>query len=213
MPNKNTIGVFAHANAGKTTVTEQLLKSAGIIKSVGRVDHGNTVTDNLKVEQERGITVRSSLVSFSAGENNYNLIDTPGHIDFVAEVERSMSVLDCAIMVVSGVEGVEAQTYQIYKSLSENNIPTIVFVNKMDRVGASLSGVKKDFDANLHGQFVYLNKIDNGKVVNFSNDEIAEQLAEFDEDSFDKYVNNKNIKSSERLLMTEKRCRYSLAVP
>lgn len=200
MPNKITIGVFAHANAGKTTVTEQLLKSAGVIKSVGRVDYGNTVTDNLKVEQERGITVRSSLVSFSAGKNNYDLIDTPGHIDFIAEVERSMSVLDCAIMVVSGVEGVEAQTYQIYKSLSENNVPTIVFINKMDRFGASLSEVKKDFDANLHGRFVYINKVDNGKITNFSNDEIAEQLAEFDEDSYDKYVNNKKIKSVERLL-------------
>lgn len=200
MPNKITIGVFAHANAGKTTVTEQLLKSAGVIDSVGRVDYGNTVTDNLKVEKERGITVRSSLVSFSAGKNNYDLIDTPGHIDFVAEVERSMNVLDCAIMVVSGVEGVEAQTYQIYKSLRDNNIPTIVFVNKMDRLGASLLGVKKDFDANLNGQFVYMNCVKDGKIVDFSNDEIAKQLAEFDEDSFNKYLDNKKIQSLKRLL-------------
>ena len=201
MPNKITIGVFAHANAGKTTVTEQLLKTAGVIKSVGRVDHGNTVTDNLKVEQERGITVRSSLVSFSAGKNNYDLIDTPGHIDFVAEVERSMSVLDCAIMVVSGVEGVEAQTYQIYKFLSENNIPTVVFVNKMDRHGASLSSVKKDFDSNLQGNFIYMNKVDkNGKIVDFNNNEVAEQLAEYDEDTFEKYINEKKIKSLDRLI-------------
>ena len=200
MPNKITIGVFAHANAGKTTVTEQLLKSAGVIQSVGRVDHGNTVTDNLKVEQERGITVRASLVSFSAKKNNYDLIDTPGHIDFVAEVERSISVLDCAIMVVSGVEGVEAQTYQIYKSLIENNIPTVVFVNKMDRFGASLSGVKKDFDTNLHGNFVYINNVDGGQIVDFSNDEIAEQLAEIDEDSFEKYMNGQRVESMERVL-------------
>lgn len=200
MLNKITIGVFAHANAGKTTVTEQLLKSAGVIESVGRVDHGDTVTDNLKVEKERGITVRSSLVSFSAGKNNYNLIDTPGHIDFVAEVERSMRVLDCAIMVVSGVEGVEAQTYQIYNSLTENNIPTIIFVNKMDRLGASLSKVKSDFDSNLHGRFIYINKVDDGKIIDFSDDEIVEQLAEFDEESFDKFVNNEKIKSRERLL-------------
>ena len=201
MPNKITIGVFAHANAGKTTVTEQLLKCAGVIKSVGRVDHGNTVTDNLKVEQERGITVRSSLVSFLAGKNRFDLIDTPGHIDFVAEVERSMSVLDCAIMVVSGVEGVEAQTYQIYKSLTENNIPTIVFINKMDRHGASLEKVKKEFDANLRGKFIYLNKVDeNGKIENFNNDDIVEQIAEFDEDTFEKYINNKKIKSTDKIL-------------
>ena len=201
MPNKITIGVFAHANAGKTTVTEQLLKCAGVIKSVGRVDHGNTVTDNLKVEQERGITVRSSLVSFLAGKNRFDLIDTPGHIDFVAEVERSMSVLDCAIMVVSGVEGVEAQTYQIYKSLTENNIPTIVFINKMDRHGASLEKVKKEFDANLRGKFIYLNKDDeNGKIENFNNDDIVEQIAEFDEDTFEKYINNKKIKSTDKIL-------------
>lgn len=200
MANKITIGVFAHANAGKTTVTEQLLKHAGVIKSVGRVDYGNTVTDNLKVEQERGITVRSSLVSFQANNNKYDLIDTPGHIDFVAEVERSMSVLDCAIMVVSGVEGVEAQTHQIYKSLSENNIPTIVFVNKMDRLGASLSKVKEDFDSNFQGKFIYINKVEKDKIVDFSNEELAEQLAEFDEVSLDKYINNKKIISTDRII-------------
>lgn len=200
MPKKITIGVFAHANAGKTTVTEQLLKSAGVIQSVGRVDYGNTVTDNLRVEQERGITVRSSLVSFYADKNHFDLIDTPGHIDFVAEVERSMNVLDCAIMVVSGVEGVEAQTYQIYRSLSDNNIPTIVFVNKMDRIGASLASVKKDFDVNLHGHFVYMNNVENGKIIDFDNDEMTEQLAEFDEYSFDRYFSNKKVKSLERLL-------------
>lgn len=189
--NKITIGVFAHANAGKTTVTEQLLHNAGIISSVGRVDHGDTVTDNLKVEQERGITVRASLVSFNAGQNAFNLIDTPGHIDFVAEVERSMSVLDCAIMVVSGVEGVEAQTYQIYNSLRANNIPTIVFVNKLDRKGASLTKVKSEFASELKGNFIFLNTFNDGKIVNLSNNDICEQLAEFDEECLDAFVENK----------------------
>lgn len=188
--NKITIGVFAHANAGKTTVTEQLLHNAGVISRVGRVDHGDTVTDNLKVEQERGITVRASLVSFNAGENTFNLIDTPGHIDFVAEVERSMSVLDCAIMVVSGVEGVEAQTYQIFKSLKANNIPTIVFVNKLDRKGASLAKVKAEFASELRGDFVYLNAYSDGKVLPLSKSEICEQLAEYDEECIDAFLKN-----------------------
>ena len=125
-----TIGIFAHANAGKTTITENLLYETNVIKNIGRVDTGNTVTDSMKIEKERGITVRSSLVSFDVNGKRVQLIDTPGHVDFSAEVERAINVLDGAILAISGVEGVEAQTYTIWKALREKNIPTIFFINK-----------------------------------------------------------------------------------
>ena len=134
-----TLGVFAHANAGKTTITEYLLYYTGVIKNIGRVDLGNTVTDNLKIEIKRGITVRDTLVSFQLNNKTIQLIDTPGHVDFSAEVERAISVLDGAILVVSGVEGLEAQTYTIWHALQEKNIPVIIFINKMDRQGANFN--------------------------------------------------------------------------
>ena len=117
-----TLGIFAHANAGKTTITEHLLYHTNVIDHIGRVDTGNTVTDNMKVEQERGITVRDSIVSFELGGKIVQLIDTPGHVDFSAEVERAINVLDGAILVISGVEGLEAQTYTIWRALQEKNI-------------------------------------------------------------------------------------------
>ena len=138
---KLTLGIFAHANAGKTTITEHLLFHTGVIKSIGRVDNGNTVTDNLKVEQERGITVRDTLVSFELGDKTIQLIDTPGHVDFSAEVERAINVLDGAVLVISGVEGIEAQTFTIWRALKEKNIPVIIFINKMDRQGADFDKV------------------------------------------------------------------------
>lgn len=106
-----TLGIFAHANAGKTTVTENILYEANIIKKIGRVDNGTTVTDSMSVERNRGITVKSSVVSFTNWQEQFFLIDTPGHVDFSSEVERAINTLDGAILVVSAVEGVEAQIY------------------------------------------------------------------------------------------------------
>ena len=125
-----TIGIFAHANAGKTTITEQLLYHTNTKKNRGRVDHGDTTTDNLKIEQERGISVRASMVSLDIPDRELQLIDTPGHVDFSAEVERSISVLDGAVLVISGVEGVEPQTQVIWRILKERKVPTIFFINK-----------------------------------------------------------------------------------
>ena len=127
---KLTIGIFAHANAGKTTVTEQLLYNTKTIMKIGRVDHGNTITDNMDVERKRGISVRASLVTFHLNDRVVQLIDTPGHVDFAAEVERAINVLDGAILVVSGVEGVEPQTHVIWRQLMNKKVPTFIFVNK-----------------------------------------------------------------------------------
>ena len=145
-----TLGVFAHANAGKTTITEQLLYHTNVKKQIGRVDHGDTTTDSLKVEKERGITVRSSMVTLPLKDRIVQLIDTPGHVDFSAEVERAISVLDGAILVVSGVEGVEPQTQVIWRILQDRKVPTLLFVNKMDRMGADYDRTVRELQSKLN---------------------------------------------------------------
>ncbi|MFG3697259.1 GTP-binding protein [Micromonospora sp. NPDC047620] len=130
------LGIVAHVDAGKTSLTERLLYAAGIIDTVGSVDAGSTQTDTLELERRRGITIRSAVVSFEVGGVTVNLIDTPGHPDFIAEVERALAVLDGAVLVVSAVEGVQAQTRVLMRTLRRLGIPTLVFVNKIDRTGA-----------------------------------------------------------------------------
>ncbi|WP_344145441.1 translation factor GTPase family protein, partial [Kribbella yunnanensis] len=130
------MGIVAHVDAGKTSLTERLLHAAGIIDHVGRVDDGNTQTDSMDLERRRGITIRSAVVSFTLGDLPVNLIDTPGHSDFIAEVERALSVLDGAVLVLSAVEGVQAQTRLLMRTLTRLRIPTLLFINKIDRVGA-----------------------------------------------------------------------------
>ena len=130
------LGILAHVDAGKTTLTERLLYAAGVIDEIGSVDDGNTQTDTLALEQKRGITIKSAVVSFDFGGVKINLIDTPGHPDFIAEVERVLGVLDGAVLVVSAVEGVQAQTRVLMRTLQRLNIPTLIFVNKVDRRGA-----------------------------------------------------------------------------
>src|SRR5215213_5274252 len=130
------LGIVAHVDAGKTTLTERLLFAAGVIDEIGRVDDGSTQTDTLALEQQRGITIKSAVVSFDIDDVTINLIDTPGHPDFIAEVERVLNVLDGAVLVVSAVEGVQSQTRLLMRTLQRLNIPTLIFVNKIDRAGA-----------------------------------------------------------------------------
>ncbi|MBC9712804.1 TetM/TetW/TetO/TetS family tetracycline resistance ribosomal protection protein [Streptomyces sp. TRM66268-LWL] len=134
------LGILAHVDAGKTSLTERLLHAAGVIDAPGSVDEGNTRTDSLALERRRGITIKSAVVSFPLGPPEdlvtVNLIDTPGHPDFIAEVERALGVLDGAVLVVSAVEGVQAQTRILLRTLRRLGIPTLVFVNKIDRGGA-----------------------------------------------------------------------------
>jgi ribosomal protection tetracycline resistance protein len=130
------LGILAHVDAGKTTLTERLLHAAGVIDEIGSVDKGTTQTDSLALEQQRGITIKSAVVSFPIDDVTVNLIDTPGHPDFIAEVERVLSVLDGAVLVVSAVEGVQPQTRILMRALQRLRIPTLLFVNKIDRAGA-----------------------------------------------------------------------------
>jgi ribosomal protection tetracycline resistance protein len=130
------LGILAHVDAGKTSLTERLLHAAGVIDEIGRVDDGSTQTDSLELERQRGITIKSAVVSFVIDDVTVNLIDTPGHPDFIAEVERVLSVLDGAVLVVSAVEGVQAQTRVLMRALQRLHVPTLIFVNKIDRRGA-----------------------------------------------------------------------------
>src|SRR3954468_23204889 len=119
------LGILAHVDAGKTSLTERLLYTAGIIDEIGSVDDGNTQTDSMALERRRGITIKSAVVSFGIGDRTVNLVDTPGHPDFIAEVERVLGVLDGAVLVVSAVEGVQAQTRILMRTLQRLHIPVL----------------------------------------------------------------------------------------
>src|SRR5918993_811637 len=137
----SNLGILAHVDAGKTTLTERLLYAAGVIDSLGSVDRGSTQTDTLALERRRGITIKAAVVSFMIGDVAVNLIDTPGHPDFIAEVERALGVLDGAVLMISAVEGVQPQTRILMRALQRLQIPTLLFVNKIDRAGADVDAV------------------------------------------------------------------------
>jgi len=135
------LGILAHVDAGKTSLTERLLHAAGVIDEIGSVDDGSSQTDSLALERQRGITIKSAVVSFPVEDVTVNLIDTPGHPDFIAEVERALSVLDGTVLVISAVEGVQAQTRVLMRALQRLRIPVLIFVNKIDRGGAGYGRV------------------------------------------------------------------------
>lgn len=150
------LGILAHVDAGKTTLTERLLYAAGIIDEIGSVDDGTTRTDSLPLERQRGITIRSAVVSFAIDDVTVNLIDTPGHPDFIAEVERVLAVLDGAVLVISAVEGVQPQTRLMMRALQRLRVPTLIFVNKIDRRGGSDEGVLQAISERLTPAIVAL---------------------------------------------------------
>src|SRR5581483_8374211 len=183
------LGILAHVDAGKTTLTERLLYTAGAIGALGSVDAGTTVTDSLALERQRGITIRSAVASFAIGDVAVNLIDTPGHPDFIAEVERVLAVLDGAILVVSAVEGVQPQTRILMRALQRLRIPTVIFVNKMDRVGADADRVLHELADRLTPTIVPLT----------ATAQLAELLADNDEDVLAAYVEHGEAIPEERL--------------
>ncbi|PPJ48153.1 GTP-binding protein [Rhizobium sp. KAs_5_22] len=143
------LGILAHVDAGKTSLTERILFDAGVIDKLGSVDSGNTHTDSLELERQRGITIAAAVVSFAINDLTVNLIDTPGHPDFIAEVERVLQLLDAAVVVVSAVEGVQAQTRVLVRALQRLGIPFIFFINKIDRLGARYSAVLDEIASQL----------------------------------------------------------------
>src|SRR5688572_11697190 len=143
------LGILAHVDAGKTSLTERLLYAAGVIDAIGSVDDGSTQTDFLALERQRGITIKSAVVSFVVDDVAVNLIDTPGHPDFIAEVERALGVLDGAVLVISAVEGVQSQTRVLMRALQRMGIPALIFVNKLDRAGARSRPLIEELAAKL----------------------------------------------------------------
>ena len=137
MPTRSlNLGILAHVDAGKTTLTERLLHLAGVIDEPGSVDSGTTRTDTLALERRRGITIKAAVVAFPVGNTTVNVVDTPGHPDFIAEVERVLAVLDGAVLVLSAIEGVQPQTRILMQALQPLHVPTLLFLNKIDRMGA-----------------------------------------------------------------------------
>jgi ribosomal protection tetracycline resistance protein len=154
------LGILAHVDAGKTSLTERLLHSAGVIDEIGSVDDGNTRTDTLALERQRGITIKSAVVSFPIDDVTVNLIDTPGHPDFIAEVERVLGVLDGAVLVVSAVEGVQPQTRILMRTLQRLRIPTLLFVNKIDRRGARYDDLLSALSERLRAAVVPMGSVE-----------------------------------------------------
>jgi ribosomal protection tetracycline resistance protein len=200
MQNKiRNVGILAHVDAGKTTITENFLYLSGQIKKLGSVDDGTTQTDFLDVERERGITVRSSNTSFDWEGIKINLIDTPGHVDFSADVERVLRVLDCAIIVISAVEGVQAHTETLWTALQNRKIPTLIFINKIDRAGADVELVINEIRKELSNNLAILSEVSNEASLNANvsflwnnedlNDTLIESIANVDEEILDLYLN------------------------
>lgn len=154
------IGVLAHVDAGKTTLTESLLYNSGAITELGSVDKGTTRTDNTLLERQRGITIQTGITSFQWENTKVNIIDTPGHMDFLAEVYRSLSVLDGAILLISAKDGVQAQTRILFHALRKMGIPTIFFINKIDQNGIDLSTVYQDIKEKLSAEIVIKQKVE-----------------------------------------------------
>ncbi|SEC61293.1 ribosomal protection tetracycline resistance protein [Streptomyces sp. 3213] len=154
------LGILAHVDAGKTSLTERLLHSAGVIDEIGSVDDGSTRTDTLALERQRGITIKSAVVSFPVDDVTVNLIDTPGHPDFIAEVERVLGVLDGAVLVVSAVEGVQPQTRVLMRTLQRLRIPTLLFVNKIDRRGARHDDLLREISDRLRAAVVPMGSVE-----------------------------------------------------
>ncbi|MDT0343215.1 TetM/TetW/TetO/TetS family tetracycline resistance ribosomal protection protein [Streptomyces litchfieldiae] len=194
MPDQTlNLGILAHIDAGKTSLTERLLFDNGAISELGSVDAGSTRTDAGELERERGITIRSAVAAFAVGDLQVNLVDTPGHPDFIAEVERALSVLDGAVLVLSAVEGVQAQTRVLMKSLARLRLPTVIFVNKIDRMGARYESLLADIRRRLAPRVVPLSTVvdagtPHARAVGRSlaaagvRGEVAEVLAECDDD-------------------------------
>ena len=204
------LGILAHVDAGKTTLTERLLFRAGAIDHVGSVDAGTTQTDSLDLERERGITIRSAVASFLVGDLAVNLVDTPGHPDFIAEVERVLGVLDGAILVVSAVEDVQPQTPLLFRALQRLQVPTLIFVNKIDRAGADPERVVATMGRRLSPAVVPMGVVrDPGRreasVVSFAPDDgahrtrLTEILAEHDEAILGSFVRDEAGLSPARL--------------
>lgn len=182
-----SIGILAHVDAGKTTFAEQVLYHTKSIRNRGRVDYKNSFLDSHNIERERGITVFSDQAIFDYNSSTYYLIDTPGHADFSTEMERAIKIMDYAIVIISGVEGVQGQTEIVWQLLRKHGIPTFFFINKMDRTGANSEAVIEEISLNLTKDVCFITESFNKGEIS---SETIEFIAERDEVLFEKYLEN-----------------------
>ena len=158
--NPITIGMLAHVDAGKTTLSEAILYSAGSIRKLGRVDNQDTFLDTVDMERARGITIFSKQAAYNYNGSSYTLLDTPGHVDFSAETERTLWVLDAAVLVISGMDGVQGHTETLWSLLKRLGIPVFIFVNKMDQQGTDRARIMEQLKNRLSESCVDFNNID-----------------------------------------------------
>ena len=187
---KKTIGVLAHVDAGKTTFCEQVLYHTKSIKNRGRVDDKNTFLDNHEIEKQRGITIFSEQGKFYYNGSSYNLIDTPGHIDFSPEMERSIRIMDYAVVIISAVEKVQVHTKTVFRLLKKHRVPTFLFINKIDRSGIDAELLLSDIKSKLTENTVDLSdklNIDGSDIT--LSEGLIEFIAESDEELIERYLN------------------------
>ncbi|WP_253866523.1 translation factor GTPase family protein [Micromonospora sp. WMMA2032] len=195
------LGIVAHVDAGKTSLTERLLYEAGAVSRPGSVDAGTTRTDSMELERRRGITIRAAVTSITIGDLRINLLDTPGHPDFIAEVERSLAVLDAAVLVVSSVEGVQPQTVAIWRALRRIGVPTVVFLNKVDRRGADVDRVLAQVRQRLGARPVLLTTVTGQggaearvRAVGLDAEPVIEAVAEVDDPVAARWLTNEPVR-------------------
>lgn len=182
------VGILAHVDAGKTTLSESILYQCGAIRKLGRVDHKDAFFDNFELERARGITIFSKQAQFQLGEKQITLLDTPGHVDFSAEMERTLQVLDYAILVISGADGVQGHVQTLWRLLKQYQIPVFLFVNKMDQEGTCKERLMEELKARL-----------DGRCVDFSEETEAffEEVAVCDEGLLERYLEEGQVKEDE----------------
>ncbi|MBR4139122.1 MAG: TetM/TetW/TetO/TetS family tetracycline resistance ribosomal protection protein [Lachnospiraceae bacterium] len=191
-------GILAHVDAGKTTLAEGMLYLSGNIRKLGRVDHGNTFLDNFELERSRGITIFSKQAEITWKEKQITLLDTPGHVDFSAEMERTLRVLDYAILVIGGMAGVQGHVQTLWKLLKQYEIPVFLFINKMDQDGADRETILAELQKRLDGACVDFS-------VDQTSDEFYENVAMCDEKVLEHYLENGEVEVSDLKRMIQKR--------
>ena len=203
------IGILAHVDAGKTTLTENMLLLSNSIKQAGSVDKGTSTTDFLEVEKERGISVRSAITFFNWKKHIINLVDTPGHIDFSSEVERSLSVLDAAVLLISAVDGIQPQTEAIWDALEALNIPVIIFINKIDRTGSDHEMIVQEIEKEFKKSLLLFQDVENEESTDVTvsspgldnlftqKPELIEKIAETNDELLDKFLEDETIQGEE----------------
>ena len=178
---KMVIGILAHVDSGKTTLSESMLYVSGKVRKLGRVDHGDAFLDTYELEKSRGITIFSKQAVFELGDKSITLLDTPGHVDFSAEMERTLQVLDYAILVINGADGVQGHTRTLWSLLQKYQIPTFLFVNKMDQVGTDAEKLLLELKEKLDEVCIFFGE-------NQKQDEFYDALAMCNEEAMEEYL-------------------------